>query len=244
MQNIHLIISYDGSKFLGYQIQNEGRTVQKCLQDALEIINKEKIKVDASGRTDRGVHAYEQHCAFKTKLDLDETKWKKAINSLLPDDIYVKEVKKEDELFHPRFSVENKTYLYKINIGDYNPLSRDYIYQLNKTLDIQKMKEASKLFIGEHDFRNFCSNDEIEGFSFVRNISSIEFIKLDDTLEIFCIGNGFMRYMVRNIIGSLIEIGLNKKDISIITSRLDVENRDIIPYCAPSCGLYLYKVNY
>ncbi len=244
MNNVHLVISYDGSKYLGYQIQNEGKTIQKEIQIALEKIHKSVIKVDGSGRTDRGVHALDQHVCFKSNLSLDKLQWKKALNGLLPDDIYIKDVLFESEDFHPRFNALKKIYLYKISLGEYNPLLKDYVYQLGKELDLAKMEIASKYFIGTHDFRNFCSNEEIDGFSFIREVYNIEFNVCNNILEIQVEGNGFMRYMVRNIVGSLIEIGLNKKDTSIITSRLDVNNRDIIPFCAPSCGLYLKKVIY
>lgn len=244
MKYVHLSVSYDGSNFLGYQIQKEGRTVQEELQKVISKINDTLTKVDASGRTDRGVHALDQHVRFETDRDMDESKWYKALNTLLPEDISINSVTFENEDFHPRFSAKRKSYLYKINLGQYDPCSRNYIYQLNKNLDVDKMKEASKLFIGVHDFKSFCSNEEIEGFSFVREVYSIDFIKKEDIMHIRVEGSGFMRYMVRNIVGALIEIGLNKKEVNIITSRLDNDIRDIIPYCAPACGLYLEKVFY
>ena len=244
MKNVHLIFSYDGSNFMGYQIQNEERTVQYELMKAIEKINGVKIKLDASGRTDRGVHALEQHACFLTDRALTEFEWKKALNGLLPDDIYIKDVRFESEDFHPRFNVKSKTYLYKINTGEYNPFEKKYVYQLNKKLDIQKIIDASKLFIGKHDFRNFCSNEAIEDYSFEREIYDIKIEKSKEILVVFVNGSGFMRYMVRNIVGALIEIGLNKKDISIITNRLDKIDRDITPYCAPGNGLYLEKVEY
>lgn len=244
MKNVHIIFSYDGSSFLGYQIQNEGRTVQQELIKAIEKINGEKTKIDASGRTDRGVHAIEQHACFLTNRNMHENEIKKALNGLLPDDIFVKDVVFENDDFHPRFSVKNKTYLYKINLGEYNPFERNYVYQLNKNIDLDKMIAASKLFLGKHDFRSFCSNDEVEGYSFERKIFDIKIEKSNEILSVFVTGDGFMRYMVRNIVGTLLEIALGKKDESIITSRLDISYKDITPYCAPGCGLYLYKVNY
>lgn len=244
MRNVHIIFSYDGSNFLGYQIQNEARTVQYELVKAIEKINGEKTKVDASGRTDRGVHAMEQHACFKSNRSMHEYEFKKALNGLLPDDIVIKDVLFEDDEFHPRFSVKSKTYMYKINLGEYNPFERNYVYQLNKDIDLDSMIKASKLFIGEHDFRSFCSNEEADDYSFVRNIFDINIEKSKENLVVFVSGNGFMRYMVRNIVGTLLEIGLGKKDESIITSRLDKTEKNVTPYCAPGCGLYLYKVNY
>lgn len=244
MKKIHIIFSYDGSKFMGYQIQNEERTVQSELIKAIEKINGIKTKIDASGRTDRGVHALEQHACFVTERNLKEFEWKKALNGLLPDDIYIKDVKIDRENFHPRFDVKRKTYLYKINVGEYNPFEINYVYQLNKNLDVDKMIDASKLFIGEHDFRNFCSNEAVDNYSFLRTIYDIKIKKSKEIISVFVTGNGFMRYMVRNIVGTLIEIGLDKKDASIIESRLDKSTRDITPFCAPGIGLYLYKVKY
>lgn len=244
MKNVHIIFSYDGSNFLGYQVQNEERTVQYELIKAVEKINREKTKIDSSGRTDRGVHAYEQHACFKTSRDMNESEWKKALNSLLPEDIHIKKVMFESEDFHPRFNVKRKTYLYKINLGEYNPFERNYTYQLNKDIDLDAFINASKLFIGEHDFRSFCSNEEINDYSFVREIFDIRIEKSNEILSVFIDGTGFMRYMVRNIIGTLLEIGLGKKDTSIIKDRLDVLTKNVTPYCAPGCGLYLYKVMY
>ena len=244
MKNVHIIFSYDGSNFLGYQIQNEARTVQYELVKAIEKINGEKTKVDASGRTDKGVHAIEQHACFKSNRNMQENEFKKALNGLLPDDIVIKDVLFEDDDFHPRFSVKNKTYMYKVNLGEYNPFERNYVYQLNKNINLDKMNEASKLFLGTHDFRSFCSNEEAIDYSFVREISEIKIEKSKENLVVFVTGNGFMRYMVRNIVGTLLEIALEKKDESIITSRLDKTIKDVTPYCAPGCGLYLYKVNY
>ena len=244
MKNVHIVFSYDGSSFLGYQIQNEARTVQYELIKAIEKINGEKTKVDASGRTDRGVHAIEQHAVFKSNRNMLEEDFKKALNGLLPEDIYVKDVFFEDDDFHPRFSVKDKTYLYKINLGEYNAFERNYVYQLNKDIDIDSMIKASKLFLGQHDFRSFCSNEEADGYSFEREIYDIKIEKSKEILVVFVTGNGFMRYMVRNIVGTLLEIALGKKDESIITSRLDSLEKNVTPYCAPGCGLYLYKVNY
>ena len=244
MKKVHIVFAYDGSQFLGYQIQNTGRTVQQELIKAIEKINGTKTKIDASGRTDRGVHAYEQHACFDTSRDMQEFEWLKALNGLLPKDIYIKKVSFENDDFHPRFSVKDKTYLYKINMNEYNPFERDYVYQLNKKLDLEKMFHASKYFIGVHDFRSFCSNEEVDDYSFEREIYDIRFEENNGLLEIYVTGNGFMRYMVRNMVGTLLEIGLHKKEENIITSRLDVENKDITPFCAPGCGLYLYKVNY
>jgi tRNA pseudouridine38-40 synthase len=144
MKNVHIVFSYDGSSFLGYQIQNEARTVQYELIKAIEKINGEKTKVDASGRTDRGVHAIEQHAVFKSNRNMLEEDFKKALNGLLPEDIYIKDVIFEDDDFHPRFSVKNKTYLYKINLGEYNAFERNYVYQLNKDVDIALLKSFTK----------------------------------------------------------------------------------------------------
>lgn len=244
MRIVHLSISYDGINFCGYQIQKEGRTVQEELQKVISKINDTPTKVDGAGRTDRGVHALDQHIRFETNRDIEEEKWLRALNTLLPDDIFVNSVTFENENFHPRFNAIKKEYLYKINIGKYNPCMRNYVFQLNKKVDLEKMISASRFFIGKHDFRSFCSNEEIDGFSFEREIFDITFKLENDILLIQVEGNGFMRYMVRNIVGTLLEIGLNKKEDDIITSRLDNTERNIIPYCAPACGLYLQKIYY
>ena len=151
-------VSYDGSQFYGYQRQDKGRTVQQEIEAALLKIEKEDITIYAAGRTDAGVHALGQVFHFNTKLKINESNWKRAINSIIPADIHIKDVEYVEESFHARYSAKEKEYRYYISLAEYNPLRRNYVYYPRHKLDIDKMKEAIKLYEGTHDFTSFSSN--------------------------------------------------------------------------------------
>lgn len=242
-----ITFSYDGSKYNGYQKQPRVKTIQGELEKALKQINAGKIvQVSASGRTDAGVHAYSQHAHFDMEEKMPCSKLKVAINSLIPDDIYVKNIVEVSEDFHARFSVKAKEYIYKINMGDYNPIEKDYIYQYNKKLDIAEMERALKYLEGTHDFRSFVKIDE-EKNDYERTIiqtSLTRDIKDVNKISISVLGTGFMRYMVRNIVGMLIEIGEGKYKSEDIIYILKAKDRKCAGICAPACGLYLKDVYY
>ena len=238
------IVSYDGTNFNGFQRQKDYRSVEEEIELALEKMNKKRIRITGAGRTDKGVHALGQVFHFECDLNISETGLKRGMNSYLPQDIYVKDVKCVDEEFHARYSAKSKVYRYKINMGEYNPIEVNYVYELCKELDINKMIEASKLFLGEHDFYNFCGYQESIEKNFVRIIESIEIKKDDNYVIIEIRGNGFIRYMVRMIVAILVEIGLNKKDESFIKERLDSNIKNRSNYKVPGNGLYLVSIDY
>ena len=236
-------IQYDGSKYSGYQKQPNKNTIQDHLEEVLTKINKETVLVSASGRTDAKVHALGQKIHFDFQVTMTEEQIKKAVNSLLPKDIYMTDIKKVAPTFHARFDVKEKTYLYKINMGEYNPLEKDYVLQLNHSLNVERMKKASTYLVGEHNFRAFTKIDE-EKESYIRTINEITFEKRKDYLLITFKGNGFLRYMVRNIVGTLIEIGEDKRNIEDISLILESEDRKKAGKTAAACGLYLKEVTY
>ena len=203
--------SYDGTSYNGFQKQKRDKnTIQGKIEDALKYINNGKdTKLTASGRTDKGVHALDQ-CAH-TDIDVNITpyKLKRALNSLLEDNIHVFSVETVDNEFHARYMVKKKTYMYKINMGEYNPIERNSSYQLCKELDVKEINKAIKDFIGKHDFSSFCSNEDKKE-DCIKEIYDA-YIKEDgNNLYIFFEGNGFLKYMVRTMVGYLIEIGLHK----------------------------------
>lgn len=238
-----ITVQYDGSKYSGYQKQPDKNTVQDCLETVLTRLNKAPVFVSASGRTDAGVHALGQRIHFDLNVDMDENQIKKAMNSLLPSDIYVKKVEQVSPTFHARFDVKEKVYLYKINMGEYNPIEKDYVLQFNHSLNIEKMKEASYSFLGKHNFRAFTKVDE-EKESYVREITAITFHEENGILFITFKGNGFLRYMVRNLVGTLIEVGEEKRSVSDIPFILESQDRKKAGKTAPACGLYLMDVFY
>ena len=238
--NYVIEISYDGSKFFGFQRLNEEVSVQKVLEEALTKINKQTVEVKGAGRTDRGVHANGQCVSFKLDVDIDEIGLKRALNSLVKPYIYVRDVKVVDEDFHARFSVKRKTYIYKINLGEFNPQIEDYVYQSEFKLDVDKMKEVAKLYLGVHDFHNFVSGER-EDYTCI--VYDIRFNQVGDILNIEFEGKSFYRYMVRNLVGMMIEVGRGKDDISKVKEMLETKEENP-GYTAPACGLYLEKIEY
>jgi len=242
-----MTFAYDGSKYNGYQKQPKVKTVQGELEKALKQLNAGKaVSLVASGRTDAGVHAYNQRAHFDLNTKITCDKIKQGLNSLIPDDIYVKKIFEVDDNFHARFDVKAKEYIYKINMGTYNPIEKDYIYQYNKKLDISEMERALKYLEGTHDFRSFVKIDE-EKDDYVRTIvqtTLLRDMKNVNHITISILGTGFMRYMVRNIVGMLIEIGEGKYRSEQIIDILNAKDRTKAGICAPACGLYLRDVYY
>ena len=237
-----MTFSYDGTDYSGYQKQPNKNTVQDNLESNLSKIFNTKILISASGRTEKGVHAINQKAHFDAK-EIDINKLKNSLNKLINEDIYIKDIKKVKDDFHARFNVKEKEYIYLINLGEYNPIDRNYIHQYNKELDIKKMEKASKYLIGKHNFKSLTkASKDIE--SYERTIYSIKITKKKDILEIAFKGDGFLRYMVRNMVGLLIEIGSNKREIKSVKSILEAENRVAAGITAPACGLYLKNVKY
>lgn len=242
-----MTFAYDGTLFCGFQKQTKQRTVQGEIEKALKKINDNKIvHIYGSGRTDAKVHANNQKAHFDLSLKITPEQLTKAINALLPDDIYVKEVEKVEGDFEARFNVKAKEYIYKINLGEYNPLERNYVYQYNKMLDLVSITRALKYLEGEHDFRAFTPTSEKKD-SYVRTINQtnlIRDIKNLDNITIVFLGNGFLKYMVRNMVGTLIEIGEGKRKPEDILKILETKNRTEAGKTANPEGLYLNDVYY
>ena len=236
--------SYDGTDFCGYQRQPGKRCVEDYIIKAVQSINNGKeTKVTSSSRTDAKVHALCQEASFVLDVEITPYKLKCAINSLTPPDIHVFDAEEVDDDFHPRYMVKEKTYLYIINMGEYEPTKRNYELQFGKELNISKMKEAIKHFEGEHDFKNFVSDEAVKD-NYVRNIYSTEIVEKDNKLYIRFTGNGFMKYQVRNMVGTLIKIGNDKLDVDIIDKILEDESYTKYVYTAKSEGLYLENIKY
>ena len=240
-------ISSDGSKYNGYQKQVQGNTVQDKLEDVLTNINDKKhVSVSASGRTDAGVHALNQKVHFDLIIKISPDNLRKALNSLLPKDIYVRDCINVSDDFHARFDVKAKEYIYKINMGEYDPIMKDYIFQYCKKLDVVEMERALKYLEGTHDFKSFTSGDDRRD-DYVRTIiqtNLIRDLKNVNMITISFLGTGFMRYMVRNLVGTLIQIGEGKYKSTDIIDILDAKDRRKAGMCADACGLYLKDVFY
>lgn len=241
-----ITFSYDGSGYKGYQKQPKAKTVQGEVEKVLKKIFNEKITIHASGRTDACVHALNQKAHFDVTTKMTATNLKQAMNSLLPKDIYVKDVSEVKETFHARYNVKAKEYIYKINMGEYDPIGKDYVYQYNKKLDVVEIERALKYLEGTHDFKSFTKVNE-EKEDFVRTIiqtNLIRDLKQVNQITICFLGTGFMRYMVRNMVGTLIEIGEGKKRSEDIIEILAAKDRRKAGVTASPEGLYLKDVFY
>lgn len=234
-------MKYDGSKFYGFQRLNEEPTIQKSLEEALTIINKNPVEIKGAGRTDRGVHAFDQKASFDLDIEIDKEHLKMAINSLVKPYIYITTVKEVNNDFHARFNCKQKEYIYKINMGEYNPLKVDYELQINRKLDIKKMQEVANIFIGVHEFNNFVAGVR-DNYDCI--IYNIEFILKEDILEIKFQGKSFYRYMVRNLVGAMLDVEKGKNTIEEIKDALDNPNVAKRFSTALPTGLYLNKITY
>ena len=243
-----ITFAYDGSKYKGYQKQPKEKTVQGELEKALKTINgHKKVSVHASGRTDAGVHAFNQKAHFDLDIKhITPEKLKDGLNSLLPGDIYIKNVEIVADDFHARFNAKAKEYIYIINMGEYNPIDKDYIYQYNKKLDVVEMERALKYLEGTHNFKSFTKTDE-EKEDYVRTIVQTRLtreLRNVNKITSSFLGTGFMRYQVRNMIGTLIEIGEGKRKSEDIIDILNAQDRRKAGKTANPEGLYLKDVLY
>ena len=236
--------SYDGSNFNGFQKQPNKRTIQEELERALkEVNNNKEVKLVATGRTDRKVHALKQYAHADIDVNITEYKLKRALNTKLPEDIHVISTKTVDKDFNARYQVKEKTYKYLINLGEYNPIERNYIFQYNHSLDIDSIKDAIKVFEGEHDFRAFVTENK-EKENCIRTITKTSIKENNNILEITFTGNGFLKYQVRNMVGILIRIGENKLTTKKLKEILNSKDRTKSGKTAPPEGLYLIDIKY
>lgn len=235
-------VMYDGTNFHGFQVQDDLRTVQLEIENVLKIITKQETRIHPAGRTDTKVHALNQVFHFDSDIIMKEWQMKNAINSRLSSDVYIKKVEIVDDTFHSRFNAHEKEYHYIIDLNEYNPLLSNYRYYYKHKLDVDKMIDASSVFVGEHDFKAFTKNHKIENT--VRTIYSIDFDVCDKVITIKFKGNGFLHNMVRIIVAMLIEVGNNRKTKEDLVNILESKDRKYAPKTAPANGLYLYDIKY
>ena len=232
---IMLVIAYDGSLFKGFQRQKNVRNVQGELERTLSKVYDENIIIKGAGRTDRGVHAKYQVVHYDTNKNIPYLKDR--LNKELKD-IQVKKVKKVSNDFHARFNVKEKVYLYKIDLNG----KRDSNYYLNypKKLNIKKMKEAAKVFIGTHEFHNFTAGYRD---NYVTTITKIKIWQFHEVLYLKFYGYAFFRYMVRNLVGALLEVGKGKIDKALLQKMVEGTLDKSLPTVSLN-GLYLYDIKY
>ena len=243
MNNIKLVIEYDGTNYAGWQQQKKDKTVQETLKIAIEKVVNEKITLRGAGRTDAGAHALGQVANFKTRSTIPTRKLVQAINFYLPKDIVVKSIKKVSEKFHSQYSAKSKIYRYTIlnnNIG--SAISRNSCYHYNGDLNIEKMQKASKTLIGRHDFSVFKSKSD--NTSNIRTIKRLEIKKKGQYLLFTIEADGFLYKMVRSIVGTLLGVGKEKMTIKEFKRVLKSRSRSLAGATVPARGLCLLRVKY
>ncbi|MCM8795261.1 MAG: tRNA pseudouridine(38-40) synthase TruA [Candidatus Omnitrophica bacterium] len=246
MRNLKLEIEYDGTNYCGWQVQKRAKkpSIQEVIEKTLHKIIQEKVKLIGSGRTDSGVHALGQVANFKTKSNIPLKKLQYALNSNLPSDIVIKKIKEEKPNFHSRFSAKTKLYRYTILNRKYPSVSlRNFVYFSPYPLDIKIMRKESRILLGRHNFRSFSSSDK-KTKNMLRTIKKISIVKIKDLIYIDIEADGFLYNMVRNIVGTLIELGRKKLPPGSMKKILYAYDRKGAGPTAPAKGLCLLKVRY
>ena len=234
-------VSYDGSHFFGFQRQSSKKTIQGELERALSILAKKPVEIKGAGRTDVGVHALDQGVHFDLDFEIPETRLLVAINSIVHPYIDVLCCKKVDDTFHARFSVKRKSYVYKIWTGKFSPMKEDYYLQYNKPLHVDKLKECGKVFVGSYDFHNFVSGERDNSNG---TIYDVQVMEKEEEILIRFIGKSFYRYMVRNLVGAMLDYTEGKCELILLEKMLKEQDFDYQLRCAPAKGLYLEGVFY
>jgi tRNA pseudouridine38-40 synthase len=245
MRNIKLLIDYDGTHYQGWQVQSKGLTIQGILEEKLGLLTGESIRLIGSGRTDAGVHALGQVAHFKTQSPMDVHSMQRALNSLLPSDIVIQKIEEVEEDFHARRHSKSKVYEYRIlNRSLRSPFHHGYAWHIPQRLDLKEMKEATQYLIGEHDFSSFRSVGTPTRTA-VRKVIRAEWKRGRVGLVRFEIeANGFLKQMVRAILGTLVEVGKGKMDAEEFRKILESKDRKKAGPTAPAHGLFLKEVKY
>lgn len=242
MKNYKLIIQYDGTSYSGWQIQKNCETVQQKISDTLKLLLKEDINLLGSGRTDTGVHAFGQVANFRTEQDLNEYKFIYQVNSILPKDIAVLSMKEVDLNFHARFDAKRRSYLYLISRKK-SPFISKYSYFSIQDFNILHLNELCLNLLGKKDFSSFCKNNaDVEN-----KICNIYFAhwKIVNGILLFNIqADRFLHSMVRTIIGTILNAGVNKYSVDYLNKVIEAKDRKAAAESVPAKGLFLYKVSY
>ncbi|MEW6731200.1 MAG: tRNA pseudouridine(38-40) synthase TruA [Acidobacteriota bacterium] len=243
MRNIKLTLQYDGTNYCGWQIQPNGTTIQGLISQFLARLEGQAITLHGAGRTDAGVHAHGQVANFVTQRAISCIQLRRAINANLPPDIRVVDVEEVDAAFHARYSARCKTYQYQIALSEIvSPFEYRYLYHYPYALAIEPMQIATQALLGTHDFAAFATATEV--VTTTRTIKTVELTQQGDRFRLNITGDGFLRYMVRTIVGTLIEIGRGRRNSGEIKEILQSRDRTRAGPTAPACGLTLLNVEY
>ncbi len=248
--NYRLLLQYDGTDFHGWQVQEGLRTVQGELERTVSLLEDAEVKIVGSGRTDTGVHAEGQVANVRLNRDFTPDRLRIAINGNIWRDVRVMAATAAADDFHARFSAKTKHYVYRVvNAPVMSPFWLRFAHHEGRFLDVGKMNDAARLFLGEHDWTAFsAARSDVENR--VRTVKSFTVESIWDAranssiIEFRISGNGFLRYMVRSIVGTMLEVGRGEKDFDTIQTAIVTGDRDLAGNTAPACGLTLMKVDY
>ena len=244
MRNLRLDLCYDGTRYRGWQrLTGVDNTIQVKLETVLTRILEEPIEVHGSGRTDAGTHALGQVANFHCNSNMPASEILEKLRRYLPEDIGIYSCKDASPRFHARLNAKTKTYRYRI-WNSTNPcvFERKYVALVYESLNIEKMQQASALFLGEHDFSAFCAKKNSKK-STIRYIESIQIQRIKDEVVITVTGNGFLHHMVRIMVGTLVEVGREERAVDSIDSLFGAERAEA-GVLMPACGLCLMEVTY
>lgn len=245
LRNILITISYDGKNYHGWQIQSNALTVQEVFQKAMKKILDKDFDIKGCSRTDAGVHANMYCISVKIDCKISCINFMRALNGVLPYDISVVDCKEVPMDFHARYSCKGKEYLYKIwNAQVRNPFMHGYALHYWHNLDDDKMREASKYYIGKHNFTSFCTLDKRRNVNMIRYVKNFEIKRDNHMLEFKVEADGFLYNMVRIMIGTLLRVSQNKIKPQDISYIIKAQDRNKAGPTSPPCGLYLNKVFY
>lgn len=245
LKNFKLLIEYDGTAYHGWQKQASDRTIQAEIEKAIEKMTSQQVSLKGSGRTDAGVHALGQVANFVCETDLQPANFEMGLNSILPEDIIIHSCQQMDDDFHARFRATSKVYRYRIlNAPKPSAVGRQYSWHVKKDLNLDAMRQAMQYLLGEHDFKSFEATGSPRTHT-VRHVLKVDFFNKKGGYRVFDIeADGFLRFMVRNIVGTLVETGSGKITPDGFQQVLVSRDRSLAGATAPPHGLFLMEVKY
>lgn len=247
MKNYKINISYDGTDYHGWQHQPNKKTIVGQLQDSFKKVFNQNITILGASRTDAGVHAHNQYAVFKTDIAVDEATMARAWNGALPNDIVIKKLQKNSDNFHPHYQVKQKTYEYRIFTKQPSPFKQRFGWHYFKKINKEKLHQALQQFIGTHDFRAFCTIENVVIENTTRKINSIEIIQDEKNNEfrIIIVGEKFLRYQIRRMVGAALKVASNDMlSVDVIAQTLKEKNPNHPLPNAPAKGLCLLTIEY
>lgn len=245
--NYKLTIAYDGTEYCGWQVQPNGISIQQLIQEKISILLRNATTIIGSGRTDAGVHALGQIAHFHSAPILNLYRFHGSLNALLPPDIRILHIEEVPSSFHAQYSPIGKTYHYRLHLDHVqDPFKRLYSLHVREKIDLKNLKEAASLFLGTHDFTSFANEAHLGSASRdpIRTLKRLDAIEELGGIRLEFEGDGFLYKMVRNIVGTLLEIGAGKRSKDEVITILEAKDRKVAGQAAPPHGLFLVKVEY